>query len=294
MIKNFLLESSIVIHIILITIVTIIISGVIDIYTTKYIKKNGELKHLDTTSFLFAKKFIIALIYIIGLSFALVQIPEMKIVGHSLLAGAGIFSLIAGLASQQALSNIMSGFLIVIFKPFKIHDRITFGTTYTGIVEEINLRQVVLRDAENNRVVVPNSVISSQVIINNDLTDKVVCKVIQIGIGYNSDIGQALKIIEDEIKNHPFSIDNRTEDDKINNIPEIISRVVALESSSVTLKAWAYAKNYKEGFVLYCDVLRSVKERFDKENIEIPYNYQNVIIKNEKPADSNSSDHSEK
>lgn len=290
MIKTFLLESSIVFHIILITIVTIIISGAIDIYATKYIKKNSELKHLDTTSFVFAKKFVIALIYIIGLSFALVQIPEMKIVGHSLLAGAGIFSLVAGLASQQALSNIMSGFLIVIFKPFKIHDRITFGTTYTGIVEEINLRQVVLRDAENNRVVVPNSVISSQVIINNDLTDKVVCKVIQIGIGYKSDIGQALKIIEEEIKNHHFSIDNRSADEKENNIPEIISRVVALESSSVTLKAWAYARNYKEGFILYCDVLRSIKERFDRENIEIPYQYQNLIIKNEKTTESNSTE----
>jgi small-conductance mechanosensitive channel len=206
----------------------------------------------------------------------------MKTLGHSLLAGAGILSLVAGLASQQALSNIMSGFLIVIFKPFKINDRITFNQTYTGTVEEINLRQVVLRDFENNRIVVPNSVISSNVIVNTNLNDTRVCKMIEIGIGYNSDIGRALKIMEEEVIKHPLHVDNRTAEDLENDVPEVISRVIALGNSSVTLKVWAYSDNASNGFVMYCDLLRSIKERFDKENIEIPYNYQNVIIRETK------------
>ena len=173
----------------------------------------------------------------------------------------------------------MSGFLIVLFKPFKLNDKITFGSTYTGTVEEINLRQVVLRNFENNRVVVPNSVISSQVIVNANLTEMKVCKMIVIGIGYDSDIGKALKIMEEEIIKHPLHIDNRTPDDITNNVPEVISRVIDLGSSSVTLKAWAYSDTSSNGFVMYCDLMRSIKERFDKENIEIPYNYQNVIIK---------------
>ena len=119
----------------------------------------------------------------------------MKTLGHSILAGAGIISLVAGLASQQALSNIMSGFLIVLFKPFKINDRITFNQTYTGTGEEINLRQVILRDFENNRIVVPNSVISSNVIVNSNLNDTKICKMIEIGIGYSSDIISSLLIV---------------------------------------------------------------------------------------------------
>ncbi|WP_338359719.1 mechanosensitive ion channel family protein [Yeosuana marina] len=248
-------------------------------------KKINELvatKHIDPTSYVFATKLITAIIFIIGISFALIQIPEMKTLGHSLLAGAGILSLVAGLASQQALSNIMSGFLIVIFKPFKINDRITFNQTYTGTVEEINLRQVVLRDFENNRIVVPNSVISSNVIVNTNLNDTRICKMIEIGIGYNSDIGHALKIMEEEVIKHPLHIDNRTAEDKENNVPEVISRVTALGNSSITLKVWAYSDNASNGFIMYCDLLRSIKERFDKENIEIPYSYQNVIIKETK------------
>tara|TARA_R110000850_G_scaffold269970_1_gene402623 strand:+ start:126 stop:896 length:771 start_codon:yes stop_codon:yes gene_type:complete len=253
----------------------------------KYVSKKKinslvRTKHIDPTSYVFATKLITAIIFIIGISFALIQIPEMKTLGHSLLAGAGILSLVAGLASQQALSNIMSGFLIVIFKPFKINDRITFNQTYTGTVEEINLRQVVLRDFENNRIVVPNSVISSNVIVNTNLNDTRICKMIEIGIGYNSDIAQALKIMEEEVLKHPLHIDNRTEEDKENNVPEVIARVTALGNSSITIKVWAYSDNASNGFIMYCDLLRSIKERFDKENIEIPYNYQNVIIKEAK------------
>lgn len=281
MLKKLISDSDLVMHIAIIIGITILIASAFNIIAIKYIKKNTNSRHIDPTSYVFAKKFIIAIIYIIGISFAFIQIPAMKTLGHSLLAGAGILSLVAGLASQQALSNIMSGFLIVLFKPFRINDRISFNG-YTGTVEEINLRQVVLKDLENNRIIVPNSVISSQVIVNTNLTDTKVCKIIQIGIGYNSDIGAALKIIEEEIGKHPLNIDNRTETDKQNNAPLVTSRVVSLDSSSVGLKAWAYAANNSDGFVLYCDVLRSIKERFDKEGIEIPYNYQNVILKNEK------------
>ena len=265
--------------VIVIIIVTIIIAFIFKFLSEKYIRKLVLTKHIDPTSYVFAKKVITAIIYLIGISFALVQIPEMKVVGHSLLAGAGILSLVAGLASQQALSNIMSGFLIVMFKPFKINDRITFNQNYTGIVEEINLRQVVLRDFENNRVIVPNSVISTQVIVNANLTETKVCKMIEIGIGYDSDIDKALSIMEDEIKKHPLHVDNRTDEEIKNQVPAVVTRVVALADSSVTLKAWAYADNASNGFAMYCDLLRSIKLRFDAENIEIPYSYQNVVIK---------------
>lgn len=247
--------------------------------TERYIKLHVLQMHGDLTSYIFIKKIISAIIYIVGFSIAMVQIPELDLLGHSILAGAGIISLVAGLASQQALSNIISGILIVLFKPFKINDKITFNNTYTGIVEEINLRQVVIRDFENNRVIVPNSVMSTQVVVNANLIETKVCKMIVIGIGYDSDIGKALSIMEDEIKNHPLHIDNRTEEDISNNIPEVISRVIALDSSQVTLKAWAYSDTSTNGFIMYCDLLRSIKERFDRENIEIPYNYQNVVIK---------------
>ena len=102
---------------------------------------------------------------------------------------------------------------------------------------------------------------------------------IEIGIGYDSDIGKALQIMEDEVVKHPLHIDNRSPQDIENDVPIVTARVIALADSSVTLKIWAYSDNISNGFTMYCDLLRSIKERLDKEGIEIPYSYQNVIIK---------------
>ena len=121
--------------IILIIIGTILTAIIFHWFLSKFVKTSLIRHHKDLTGYLFLKHIITAIIYIMGIAFALVQIPEFKIVGHSLLAGAGVISIIAGFASQQALSNIMSGIVIVIFKPFRINDKITLRGTFTGTVE---------------------------------------------------------------------------------------------------------------------------------------------------------------
>lgn len=142
------------------------------------------------------------------------------------------------------------------------------------------MRQVVLKDAENNRIIIPNSVISNQIIVNTNMHDTKCCKIIEIGIGYDSDIEKALEIIKDEIAKHPLFIDTRTAEAKKQKTPLVIARVVALADSSVNLKAWAWAKNSTDGFVMYCDLLQSIKKRFDENNIDIPYPQRVVTLKN--------------
>lgn len=263
----------------IIALTTIFLGAVTDKVLRYFLYRKQSNKEYDATGFKFLKHLIITVIYILGFAFALIQIPEFKIIGHSFLAGAGVISLVAGLASQQALSNIVSGIFLVIFKPFRINDKITINN-FVGIVEDINLRQVVLKDAENNRIIIPNSVISNQIIVNTNMHDTKCCKVIEIGIGYESNIEEALVIMQEEIAKHPLFIDNRTPENKEQNTPLVAARVVALADSSVTLKAWAWAKNSTDGFVLYCDLLQSIKKRFDEANIDIPYPQRVVTLKN--------------
>jgi len=230
-----------------------------------------EKHRIDEISVRFLRRLLIAGIYLIGIRAALTHIPEFKIIGHSLLAGAGIITVVGGLASQQVLSNIVSGFLIVFFRPFKTGDRITVNNTWVGIVEDITLRETILRDFENNRVVVPNSVVSSQVLVNANHTDNRICKFIDIGIGYSSDTDRAMAIMAEETIKHPLHIDMRTPEQKERNEPIAQVRVVSLGGSSVNLRAWAWASNPADGFALQCDLLRSIKQRFDREGIEIPF-----------------------
>ena len=273
---DFLKDFRIGIIIDIIGIVTVIIGDITDKVLRTLLYHKQIDKDYDATGFKFLKHLIITVIYILGIAFALIQIPEFKIIGHSFLAGAGVISIVAGLASQQALSNIISGLFLIIFKPFKINDKITINN-FVGTVEDINLRQVVLKDAENNRIIIPNSVISAQIIVNTNMNDTKCCKIIEIGIGYESNIEQALEIMQEEIAKHPFFIDTRTDQ----NTPLVIARVVALADSSVNLKAWAWAKNSTDGFVMYCDLLQSIKKRFDDAKIDIPYPQQVVTIKNQ-------------
>ena len=275
---EFLKDFRIGIFIAIIGITTIILGAITDKVLRYFLYRKQTNKEYDATGFKFLKHLIITVIYILGIAFALIQIPEFKIIGHSFLAGAGVISIVAGLASQQALSNIVSGIFLIIFKPFRINDKITINN-FVGTVEDINLRQVVLKDAENNRIIIPNSVISTQIIVNTNMHDTKCCKIIEIGIGYESNIEQALEIMQEEIAKHPLFIDTRTAENKKQNTPLVVARVVALADSSVKLKAWAWAKNSTDGFIMYCDLLQSIKKRFDEVNIDLPYPQQVVTIK---------------
>ena len=280
MIKTLFTEFRTLTLIVIIILLTITIALVFNWFLNRFIKKSLLNHHKDLTGFLFIKHISTALIYVVGIACALVQIPEFKIVGHSLLAGAGVVSLIAGLASQQALSNIMSGILIVIFKPFRVNDKITIRESFTGIVEDINLRQVVIRDFENNRIIVPNSVISSDLIINAHLGDTKCCKMIDIGIGYSSNVEKALDIMKEEVAKHPLHIDPRNKEDLENKVPPVIARVTALNDSSVNLRVWAWAANSADAFVLQCDLLQNIKKRFDDAGIEIPFPQRTITFPN--------------
>lgn len=271
--------------IIIILIITVLIATIFKWFLKRFIKKSLINHHKNLTGYLFINHIVTAVIYIIGIAVALVQIPELKLMGHSLLAGAGVLSLIAGLASQQALSNIMSGLLIVVFKPFRINDKITLRGTFTGIVEDINLRQVVIRDFENNRIIIPNSIISSDLIVNAHIGEEKNCRMIDIGIGYSSSVEHALEIMKDEVSKHPLHIDGRTQEDIDNNIPLVIARVTALGESFVNLKVWAWAKDSSDGYVMMCDLLQSIKKRFDNEDIEIPFPQRSVTLNNNPEKD---------
>ena len=231
---------------------------------------------IDDTVLNFAHRLISIVIYAAGIGACLTHIPELKIVGHSLLTGAGILTVVGGIASQQVLGNIVSGFMIVFFRPFRIGDRITLSGGYTGTVEDITLRETVLKDPENNRVIIPNSQISSQVVVNSNHTDSKICKFIEVGVGYSTDLESAMDIMRDEISRHPLLIDQRTEDQRRSNAPLVTVRVTDLGDSSITLKAWAWADSPANGFVLQCDSYLNVKRRFDEAGIEIPFPQQTI------------------
>jgi small-conductance mechanosensitive channel len=244
----------------------------------KRLNKKPIIQENNPTNYLFLRHLSVGLIYTVGFGLALYQLPNFKALAGSLLTGAGIFAVAIGFASQHALSNIVGGIFIVIFKPFKVNDRVTIGTR-AGVIEDITLRHTVIRDFENRRIIIPNSVISNDVIVNSDFKDGKICKWIDISISYESDLDLAKSIIEAEILAHPLIIDNRNPEQIEENRPIVPVRVILLADSGINLRAWAWVKDNADAFALSCDVYESIKKRFDREGIEIPYPHRTIVQK---------------
>jgi small-conductance mechanosensitive channel len=254
----------------------------------KVMDSNHKLKELDPTQFTFIKHFLAGIIYFIGLLSAVYTIPSFRSLVVSIFAGSGVLAIIIGFASQQAFSNIVSGIFIAIFKPFRIGDRVKLiGKETFGMIEDITLRHTMIRTFENKRIIIPNSVISNEIIENSNIVEDKVCNHLEIGISYDSDEDKAIQIIREEAMKHPSFFDNRTFEEINAGDPSVNVRVVGFGDSSVNLKAWVWSRDSASGFVMKCDLNKSIKQRFDSEGIEIPFPYRTIVFKKDEEQNKN-------
>ena len=259
--------------------VAIVLSIVFNRLMKLFIIKYSERLKVNPTNFSFLKNSVSFIIFSIAIIFIFLKIPYLRSLGAALFAGAGIMVVIVGFASQKAFSNIISGVFILIFKPFRVNDMIEFLDGTRGIVEEITLRHTVIRNFENRRIIIPNGNISEDTIINSTITDAKIRRHITYGISYDSNIDKAVSIIQEESMKHPNFIDNRTAEEKQDNAPPVLVRLVELADFSVQLKSYVWSNSNAESWALQCDVMKSVFERFNKEGIEVPFPYRTIVYK---------------
>lgn len=260
-----------------------ILSSVLRKILSIAIKKRSEGLNEDPTKFVFLKNSVTLIIFIIATIVIFLFTPELNDIGKGLFAGAGILAATIGFASQKVFSNILSGIFILIFKPFSVRDTIELRSDLLkGIVEEITLRHTLIRDYENRRIIIPNSLISETTLINSSIVDQKIKKHIEFGISYDSDIDLAKQIITEEILKHPKFLDLKTEAEKAEGEPQVLIRLIAMAEFSIQLRAYVWAESNDDAFILQCDIFESVKKRFDKEGIEIPFPYRTIVFKNQK------------
>jgi len=278
------LYSQIIFKIITIFIIGILINIIIGFLFRKRILKLEKLKssenrRLKITRTKFLKNIITFVIFLFVVVSILFLIPGFEKMTISLLAGAGIAAIIIGFAAQKTLANIVSGFSIAIFTPFRIGDRIKIGEDL-GDIEEINLRHTVVRTWDNRRIFVPNSVISEKEIINYSIKEERLLWTINMGISYDSDIDTAKKIMKDLAEKHPDVI-----------VPEIKSeegefekkephvRVTECGDFAVNLRLYFWVEKPNKAWITSYDLIEEIKKEFDKQGIEIPFPYRTIVYK---------------
>ncbi len=254
---------------IIIFIATIILAFIFRKLYNNFIKHSARIMHNDPTNYKFVGHAMSAIIYLVGFSWAFYEIPQMRQVANSLLAGAGILAVAAGFASQHALSNIISGLFIIIFKPFRVNDRLLIRDKMQGFVEDITLRHTVIRDFENRRIIIPNTVISDEILVNFDFTNDKIVRPIEFNVAMDSSIDLIRTIIQEEIAKHPLFLDNRTPEDIEMGKPKVPVRVVGFTNIGIIIKTWTWAIDAGKAYELTCDVMESIKNKFDEQGVEM-------------------------
>jgi small conductance mechanosensitive channel len=161
---------------------------------------------------------------------------------------------------------------LLVYRPFRVGDRIQVMAptgVETGIVETVTLGYTVLQTLDNRRVVLPNSLASSQTTVNLTSVDARIMAAVPIGIAYNADIERAREILLGIARAH-------------SEVAETIGcPVIQLGASSVILSVRAWCGDVLAARNFEWDVYEQAKAQFKQAGIEIPYPYQNVIVKRE-------------
>ncbi len=237
----------------------------------------GVRGKIDPTRQRVARNLIKVIIYIIGLGLVFYSIPELRAVSVGMFAGVGVIGIVVGFAAQETLANLVAGVSLAVFQPFRLGDRLRITGEY-GIVEDITLRHTVIRTWENKRIVIPNHIISKEPIINYSIRDEKILKYLDVSISYDSDIDLARRIMMDEVKKHPDVLDiNKSRDISSPDIP--IVRMKELTDSGVTLRLLFWAPDQAVATRTGYELLESIKKRFDKEGVEIPYPHRTIVYK---------------
>lgn len=224
---------------------------------------SGEVRQRIHTLGELLRKTGITVIWIIA---SMMILKEMGIDVGPLLAGAGIVGLAVGFGAQNLVRDVVSGFFILLENQVGVGDVAVINGT-GGLVEEVNIRTIVLRDATGTVHVFPNGTISTL----SNMTKGWSAMVFDIGVGYREDTDRVSEIMMEVAEGL------RSDEEYRGRIlePMEVMGVDAFGDSAVVIKArlktkpiqqWAVGREYR----------RRLKKAFDREGVEIPFPYRTL------------------
>lgn len=222
-------------------------------------------KKFDDTVISFIASLVYGLVVIVAF---IAAISHLGFNTTSLVAIVGAAGLAIGLALQGSLSNFASGILLISLKPFKAGDFVEIAGT-AGVVEEVHVFSTQLRTGDNKTVIIPNGGITNGTITNYSAKPTRRIDLV-IGVGYNADLKQTKKILNDVVSSHALVLKEQA----------ITIGVSELADSSVNfvVRPWVKTSDY---WPVYFDLLEAIKIELDKAGIEIPFPQLSVHVNQE-------------
>lgn len=244
-----------------------------------FIDSRKKILNIEPTNYYFLRNGISFAIYLTALALIFKRTPSLSELGTTIFASAGILAAAVGFASKEAISNIVCGIFIVVFKPFRVGDFLEFDALQKGTVEDITLRHTVIQDINNKRLIIPNSIISANAVTNVDISDRRILYHYKVSVAYEADIDLALKLIVDYLNSREEVIDGRSEEEKNDEKPIVKAFVSELGESGVLLRADYWAEDYRKAIDISRLLNKEILQLFKDNNIEIPYPHRTIIQK---------------
>ncbi|RZJ32196.1 MAG: mechanosensitive ion channel family protein [Brevundimonas sp.] len=245
---------------VIILLVTVFISKWAAGVTRRALSRVKGFRH-DPTVLSFAVQVVRVIIFIVGF---IAVLQRLGVQTTSIIAVLGAASLAVGLALQGTLSNVAAGVMLLILRPYRVGDVVDIGGR-AGTVQRLDLFLTQMSDANNVKIVVPNSKVFGDTILNlsGQRTRRMELK---IGVGYGDNLNTAREALVAAASAH----------DHILPEPAPWAGVTALLDSSVemTLQAWTKSEDYWQ---TKADVLQAAKEALDAADIEIPFPHQVAV-----------------
>ncbi len=250
------------------SLITKIILSRVEHYLIDKAKSRGKLnpereKRVDTV-IIILNKIIYLIIWVIGIT---VMLGELGINLGPLLTAAGVLGLALSFGAQNLVRDLISGFFILIEDQIRIGDVAEINGT-KGLVSEINLRTVVLRDLAGKVHVFPNGTITTLA----NLTKEYSCYVFEIGVAYKEDIDKVIGVIKEiggELqKDEEYG--PKIQDFEVFGLDQ-------LGNSSLVVKGRIKTEPREQLFTGR-EFLRRIKKTFDRKNIEIPFPHRTLYF----------------
>lgn len=198
----------------------------------------------------------------------IIVLQQFGVQTTSLVAVLGASALAIGLALQGTLTNVASGIMIAIIRPYHIGDFVEINGK-EGTVTALDLFFTRLRSPDERTVLVPNGQAAANPIVNHTQKGRRRC-IIQIGIGYEDDIDEALSVMQTIM----------TGDSRASSEPPAWFGVKELGDFAVTIEGRTWVPSDKHR-IYKSEMTKLIKEAFDREGIDMPYPHSVEISKGE-------------
>ncbi|MCK9210044.1 MAG: mechanosensitive ion channel family protein [Ignavibacteriaceae bacterium] len=225
----------------------------------------GENKNLSGSLFPLLQK--LSKMLLTALAFVIV-LAKFHIDISGFIVSLGVGSLAIALAAQETISNMISGFIIMTDRPFRIGDRIKVNPDLVGDVIEIGVRSTKVLDFDNNIIIVPNNDIVKSRIVNLTYPSALSRVVVEVMVSYNCDIDKVKKILISVAENNPLVAKSPAPD----------TFLTKFDDSGVSYRLTAFTENYQNNAKLGSELREAILIEFRKEKIEIPFPQMDIRL----------------